>query len=339
MTKWDSNYMRKVDGVAADRLCPVCGSSSTEVSDYPRDQVIASIEHLFDKSGLDLISFDSAKMLRCNGCALDFACPMREPNVAFYQWLTSAGFRYPNSRWEWDVCVQILSKKYRGQFKKHNFVVDIGSGEGAFLSRLASLEGVCAIGFDLNPDIASMGNAPDLDIRIGDVSTACDEFSRMADMVTLWHVVEHVADPVGVLLNAKKILHPSGLILFSVPLSPMSYEHSWMDPFNGPPHHLTRWAPSSLKALAKRIGMHAELIFPLETPLHSRLIRSLTLQAMSPFRVEPRALKLLRLMKFILARPWRVPKEALIQLKLPRIDGRIKPDVALVSLSNRDISG
>lgn len=339
MKKMDRNSVRKVDGVAADRRCPVCGSASKEVADYSRDRVIASIEHALDKSGLHSIPFDSAKMLRCNGCSLDFADPMREPSVAFYKWLASAGFNYPKSRWEWQVCAEILSKKSKGPLKNHQLVVDIGCGEGAFLLHLASIEGVTATGFDLNPNLAPLGKARGFDIRIGDVSTACREFPQMADMVTLWHVVEHVADPVGFLLDARKVLHPSGLILFSVPLSPMSYEHSWMDPFNGPPHHLTRWSPSSLKALASRIGMHIELIFPPADPYHSRLIRSLALQATSPFRVESRTLKLWRLVLFVLAHPWRLPQEAWIQLTLPRINGRIKPDVVLVSLFNRDVSG
>jgi 2-polyprenyl-3-methyl-5-hydroxy-6-metoxy-1,4-benzoquinol methylase len=339
MKMMDSNFVLKVDGASVDRRCPVCGSSSREVANYSRDQVISSIEHVLDKSGLHTIPFDSAKMLRCNGCALDFANPMREPSVAFYKWLAGAGFYYPKSRWEWDVCFEILSKKSKGSFRNCQLVVDIGCGEGAFLLHLASIKDVKAIGFDLNPNLASLENARGLDIRIGDTSTACSEFPQLADMVTLWHVVEHVADPVGVLLDAKKVLNPGGLILFSVPLSPMSYEYSWKDPFNGPPHHLTRWTLSSLKALASRIGMHIELMLPVAAPFHSRLIRSLALQATSPFSVESRTLKLWRLILFVLANPWRVPQEAWTQLTLPRINGCVKPDVALVSLCNRDVNG
>jgi SAM-dependent methyltransferase len=334
MKKMNSNFVQKADAIGADRRCPVCGSPSREIADYARDQVIASIEKALSKPGLHSVDFDDAKMLRCNGCALEFSNPLCEPSAAFYQWLTSSGFNYPKSRWEWDICLEILTKASNESSKDYQLVVDIGCGEGAFLSQLACIKAVKATGFDLNPGLAPLGNARGLDIRVGNVATACREFPRMADMVTLWHVVEHVADPVGVLIDAKKVLHPSGLILFSVPLSPMSYEYSWTDPFNGPPHHLTRWKPSSLKALANRIEMHIELIFPLAAPFHSRLIRSLALQAASPFRAESRTRKLWRLLSSVLAHPWRVPQEAWTQLTLPRINGRVKPDVVLVALDN-----
>jgi SAM-dependent methyltransferase len=92
-------------------------------------------------------------------------------------------------------------------------------------------------------------------------------------VITLFHVLEHVADPLGAIKILKRSLSPGGILAVSVPYSPMSFESDWRDPLNRPPHHLSRWNERSLKALATSAGMSAEILVQ---PARSTLVRVLS---------------------------------------------------------------
>jgi len=259
---------------------------------------------------------------------------MREPGAHFYQWLTQSGFRYPESRWEWSACSEFLARLRWATVDSSvpRIAIDIGCGDGKFLGLLSKLDGWLCIGLDLNPDMVSLCQRSGLEVIEGDMAVAKSKLPNGVDAVTLWHVVEHVEDPVGLLLQAKALLNEKGVLCFSVPLTPMSYEHSWPDPFNAPPHHLTRWGLSALRALAERLEMQVELILPEADSYQRRVVRSLLLQALPSFELRSRSKKSLYLLWYIVSRPWKLGRELWIQRQLPKVDGRVQPDVVLVCL-------
>jgi len=312
--------------------CPVCGAASTLSAHFPREQVVEQLQSALMADGLDRVPFEDASLRQCEACGLEYSDPMQEPGAEFYQWLTQAGFNYPQSRWEWLACRQLLTDLYRQKADVLRTIIDVGCGDGRFLELLSSLQGLRRIGLDLNPDVVALCRGKGLDVIQGDLAAASSEMPEGIDAISLWHVVEHVGDPVGVLTRAKALLRKEGMIFFSVPLTPMSYERSWPDPFNAPPHHLTRWCPSALQALAARLDMKMQLVLPDAESYPRRVLRGLTLQAMPPFGVQGRSRKLLRLIGFLARRPWRLLRECWWQARLPKINGRTRPDVVLVYL-------
>lgn len=197
---------------------------------------------------------------------------------------------------------------------------------------VSQIPGVQVIGLDHNPDMVARCRAEGLDVIEGGLDDLSRRVPDGVDVVTFWHVIEHVEDPVGLLEASRQRLHEGGELCFSVPLTPMSYEHSWPDPFNEPPHHLTRWNLRSLEALAARLGMRMELDLPDAAPLPSRVLKALVLQAMPPFGVPGKAAKALRLLRFLLRHPLALPREVARQWRHPRHAGRVLPDVVLVTL-------
>jgi 2-polyprenyl-3-methyl-5-hydroxy-6-metoxy-1,4-benzoquinol methylase len=95
-------------------------------------------------------------------------------------------------------------------------LLDIGCGEGTFLA-LAQKKGWEIGGTEVSEYAA--GYASDLlkiDIFNGGLPEAGFEENTF-DVVTMWHVLEHVQNPMSYLSEIRKILKPEGLFILAVP--------------------------------------------------------------------------------------------------------------------------
>ena len=253
---------------------------------------------------------------------------MRDPGEAFYRQVVNSGLEYAAARWEWSATVDRLARE-----SCEGRVLDLGCGVGAFLDELGRLPGVQGIGLDLNPDVVAACRARGHLAFVGDAMTIPPGAEGPFQAITLWHVVEHVAAPVPLLMALAQRLAPGGQIFFSVPLTPMSTEHAWIDPFNLPPHHLTRWNLRSLTALAKATGLRMEFELPRADSLFTRWLRALVRQAMPVAGAGGKAAKARRLAAYLLRHPFAPFGEAWRQWRHPRHRGAVLPDVVLVAFS------
>lgn len=322
-------------------VCPVCQASGCEAIGICSD---ASLQGMARALGVHLPAMDipRSEVFRCRSCRFEFSWPAIDPEPDFYLWLTRSGFPYPAHRWEWDECEKLIRKKIGSKNTAGKTgdsrltVLDFGAGDGKFMDQLRAIEGLRVVGMDHNPDVVAACCAQGLEVMEStlDVEVFREIFPEGVFMATFWHVVEHVSDPVGLLAQAKNILSPNGMLCFSVPLTPMSYEHSWPDPFNAPPHHLSRWNMDSLHALADRLDMRADIHLPAADSVFSRMLRALVLQAAPPFAGLGRWGKASALLGLILHNPGVLAKEFRHQLGHPEFHGKTLPDVAMVVLEN-----
>jgi 2-polyprenyl-3-methyl-5-hydroxy-6-metoxy-1,4-benzoquinol methylase len=94
-------------------------------------------------------------------------------------------------------------------------LLDVGSGDGDFLRR-AKTAGYEAVGQEINPAAVASARAAGLDVRLGPLEDA--GFAPQSfDAVRLWHVLEHVAEPLQILKTARALLAPSGVLVVGVP--------------------------------------------------------------------------------------------------------------------------
>ena len=79
------------------------------------------------------------------------------------------------------------------------------------------------------------------------------------DFVVFFEVLEHLENPGAFLLALKKILSPSGRIVFSTP-NRMRFlpQTHWAD---YPPHHLTRWSREATRCALEKNGFMVEQSF------------------------------------------------------------------------------
>jgi SAM-dependent methyltransferase len=74
-------------------------------------------------------------------------------------------------------------------------------------------------------------------------------------VVTSFHCLEHVSQPVEFVRELLRATAPGGKLFLSTPYSPMSFESDWFDVLNHPPHHMARWNLAAYRKLAEILGV------------------------------------------------------------------------------------
>lgn len=125
--------------------------------------------------------------------------------------------------------------------------LDIGCGDGEFLDSLQQLGWECH-GTELTEVTARRASAvAGLRIRTGELSAGAYDPGRF-DVVSLWHVLEHLHDPDRTLRDCARWLAEGGLLLLAVPnldsWQARAFRGAWFH--LDPPFHLHHFAPRSL---------------------------------------------------------------------------------------------
>jgi len=142
-------------------------------------------------------------------------------------------------------------------------LLDIGAGTGAFLRHMQA-SGWAASG--LEPDEAARKQAQT--VNKVELSTPESFFSLPAksfDVITLWHVLEHVHELHGYLEQLKLVVRPEGKVFIAVPnytsIDAGFYRNYWAA--YDVPRHLYHFSPLSLKTLFNQHGFELQSIRPM----------------------------------------------------------------------------
>lgn len=96
-------------------------------------------------------------------------------------------------------------------------VLDVGCGTGSITELIRDLRGADVVGIEPQPERALRARARGLDVRHGCLTEALvGELGRF-DVVVFADVLEHLADPIDLLLLARQALAPGGSVVASVP--------------------------------------------------------------------------------------------------------------------------
>jgi 2-polyprenyl-3-methyl-5-hydroxy-6-metoxy-1,4-benzoquinol methylase len=94
-------------------------------------------------------------------------------------------------------------------------ILDVGCGRGVTLGALAE-QGFAVHGFEISAE-AARGVDSRVEIRIAANLKEAEYRAASFDQVIIWHVLEHLDDPVGTLREAHRILKPGGRLVVAVP--------------------------------------------------------------------------------------------------------------------------
>lgn len=132
-------------------------------------------------------------------------------------------------------------------------VLDVGCGEGGLARHLPQ---ATYVGLDPNFTPATQGP----DVRNETIAEHAADHPGEYDAVCAFHVVEHVADPLGFARNLVKCIGPGGRLYISVPArgSPITDIPNFV--LNAPPNHLSWWNEGALRALAARLDVVVEAL-------------------------------------------------------------------------------
>lgn len=185
-------------------------------------------------------------MMHCEACDFLFASPYVGGDEEFYAILHEQS-GYPTCRWEYRVVANYLATN--DEFTR---VLDVGAGSGSFLAMLGPNFTKCAI----EPTAT---NRHLLESRgMSAVASFSDFLTRTgdrADIVTMFQVIEHIADARPFLEEARKSIKPGGILAVSTPDAPSQVRKQALVPeFDVPPNHVSIYSAKSLRALLEQSG-------------------------------------------------------------------------------------
>lgn len=247
---------------------------------------ISRLEKYFGLKAPSQIASRDYEIYRCGKTNLEFAQPMEPGNAIFYKWIASQPGYYPGVRWEYQAIIDRIDPVKIGLR-----VADVGCGDGQFLVAVKTQRSAAVLGVDTLAESVAICESKGVAAACGfveDVLVATPALRESFDVVTSFHCLEYVPDPMAFLGHLKELVRPGGLLYVSTPLSPMSFEHAWFDPQNHPPHHLTRWTLKAYRQAAEALRMDVSFVTPRSGSLLAWVWRTYRLRITgSPLRRPP----------------------------------------------------
>ena len=237
--------------------CPVCHSRQLSFFGRGRDRLFGLTPGTF-------------LLLECRSCGCVCQSPVPDPSAI-------SGF-YPDEYWWSDVTpsrdglatlLHGMERAYREfvtldhvRFVRQGIVarggcalLDIGCGSGTFI-HLAALQGFAAYGMDISDRaVTAARESYGLPVEQGDIGSPVWA-GRKFDIVTMFHVLEHLPDPGIAIDYAASLLGRDGSLVLQVPnvrsLQARLFRSRWYG--LDVPRHIVNFAPRSLEILLAERG-------------------------------------------------------------------------------------
>lgn len=139
-------------------------------------------------------------------------------------------------------------------------ILDIGAGTGDFLLECKNQNWEI---LGIEPNDKAKGIAVGKGIKFGDTIEKLE--SNSFDVITMWHVLEHVPDVEHQVAELKRLLKPSGTIIIAVP-NFKSYDAKYYKEFWAAydvPRHLWHFSKTAIEKLFDKQNMNLEDIKPM----------------------------------------------------------------------------
>lgn len=221
------------------RDCPLCGSA--------RSRPVMTLEDFQFFSDAAIGKRVPVREVRCLDCQTLYLNPCWS-SAGFAALFAEAGCSYGASAGRAEEQVDWL--RARGLLDAGLSVLDAGCYDGRFLSRLpATLD---RLGVDIDAPAIERGRArdPQLTLLHGDFENF--DCPRAPDVITLFHVLEHLPRPLTVLRHLHALAKPTTRLVLEVPV----LEHAATNDINGffSVQHMTHFSHASLAHALARGG-------------------------------------------------------------------------------------
>lgn len=140
-------------------------------------------------------------------------------------------------------------------------LLDVGSGTGDFLTTCKE-DGWKSFGVEPSKEAREIALTKKVDV-VNDLSSLKE---KDFDVITLWHVLEHVENLFEYIETLKKKLKPNGVLIIAVPnynsFDAKHYKEHWAA-FDVP-RHLWHFSQESIKKLFASVSMEVEKVLPMK---------------------------------------------------------------------------
>ncbi len=233
-----------------NRRCPLCGQTDGfPIQKIPFSKIWGALERDFDVEFTEdlkhrLTPAEHTILWECCTCGLQYFDPAEPGNGDFYQTLATGGKYYGADKWDFREAASLIATGER--------VLDVACGEGRFLEMLAE-RGVQAEGIDANPLAISRARHKGLQAHCLDLADFSKSCPSRYDVVTAFHVIEHLLEPRSFLDAIFRCLRPGGRVVMTTP-ERLRRLRGDFEPLDCPPHHISRWSKDQFSFLAHLVG-------------------------------------------------------------------------------------
>jgi SAM-dependent methyltransferase len=237
--------------------CPICSSTKTQ--------------HFLDCKDYT-VSRETFSIVSCSSCGFQFTNP--RPDLA------KIGTYYKSEEYvsHSNTSKGLINKLYKiirnytlsrklklvSSFSAGRIILDVGCGTGQFLDA-CKRAGWNVRGIEPDIDAREYGiNHYGLDVK------AEQELAQLSDasfdIITMWHVLEHVYNLQDRVKELKRLIKKDGVIIIAVPNcsshDAIYYKESWAA--YDLPRHLYHFKPNDIETLFGNLGMSVELVLPMK---------------------------------------------------------------------------
>lgn len=159
-----------------------------------------------------------------------------------------------------------LSSKYKiiSKQAKTGRALDIGAGTGHFLNYLEN-KGWKAQGIEPDEEAASFARN-NFNLQIDSEKKIAEFKNDSFDLITMWHVLEHVHNLNERMSELARLIKPQGLVILALP-NPESYDANYYVKYWAAydvPRHLYHFRKRDIKKLAEKHNFSVEEIYPMK---------------------------------------------------------------------------
>jgi len=198
--------------IRVQQKCPICDSSKQIVFCEP--WVVENDPNKLYGAASGIRG--TQRLVTCIDCEMIYESPRFDASTII------KGYEASNEV-EHDSQYNMRVKSFLSALKKHSKklplpgskVLDIGTAGGAFMEA-SNTYGYETFGLEPSADLVIRGKTRGLNIQQGTIEN--HNFQKNSfDMICLWDVIEHLADPKSALIKIKELLKADGILLINFP--------------------------------------------------------------------------------------------------------------------------
>ena len=210
---------------------------------------------------------------QCKKCNLIFFDPLICGDDNFYSELGKSEWYYLHD--------DKTEYTYANNFIKDNdFILDIGSGRGAFFKYITS-KNISYTGLDLSSQAVSDAQKENINVLQKTLECFIKDTNQKFDVIVIFQVLEHLDNINGFIKLAIQCLKESGYIIIAVPNNAAFIKFAQNHLLNIPPHHVLHWNEKSLRFLAGINSLEVvDIFFEKVTNVHGHYFFSTVIAAL-----------------------------------------------------------
>ena len=236
--------------------CPICGNQI--FSDF-----MSCVDHT--------VSRETFHIVQCEKCGFKFTNPRPEIGYLGKYYVSEDYVSHSNSKKGFVNSTYQLVRKYTllkklqliSKYYKSGKILDIGCGTGEFLNVCKSAKWTI-VGIEPSADARRMA-IENYGLDVKEESGITDLEAGSFDVISMWHVLEHVPELNARVEDLKRLIKKDGIIIIAVPncdsFDARKYKENWAA--YDVPRHLYHFTPKDIESLFKKHDMKVVRTLPM----------------------------------------------------------------------------